>query len=154
MPHGRRHGKPAGTVRRVHDRGGAVGGLWVALVLDRATNIDEVVGKHASAFFESVFNRAAARCQTVKRAADDADYYPRVSIRGKPYSKRDEAMFGEALRRVREGSNISRLATGNASGHVGFAGGPQTYAPGTGERYGIEGPDVEGVKDSGFRGGA
>src|SRR6516165_5346754 len=39
-------GKPAGTVRRVHDRGGAVGGLWVALVLDRATNIDEVVGKH------------------------------------------------------------------------------------------------------------
>ena len=101
----------------------------------------------ASAFFESVFNRAAARCQTVKRAADDADYYPRVSIRGKPYSKRDEAMFGEALRRVREGSNISRLATGNASGHVGFAGGPQTYAPGTGERYGIEGPDVGWVRE-------
>ena len=46
MPHGRRHGKPAGTARRVHDRGGAAGGLWVALVLDRATNIDEVVGKH------------------------------------------------------------------------------------------------------------
>jgi hypothetical protein len=101
----------------------------------------------ASAFFESVFNRAAARCQTVKRAADDADYYPRVSVRGKPYSKRDEAMFGEALQRVREGSNISRLATGNASGHVGFAGGPQTYAPGTGERYGIEGPDVGWVRE-------
>ena len=46
MPHGRRHGKPAGTARRVHDRGGAAGGLWVALVLDRTTNIDEVVGKH------------------------------------------------------------------------------------------------------------
>src|SRR5215470_12723625 len=46
MPHGRRHGKPAGTARRVHDRGGSAGGLWVALVLDRATNIDEVVGKH------------------------------------------------------------------------------------------------------------
>ena len=101
----------------------------------------------ASAFFESVFNRAAARCQTVKRADDDADYYPRVSIRGKPYSKRDEVMFGEALRRVREGSNISRLATGNASGHVGFAVGPQTYAPGTGERYGIEGPDVRWARD-------
>src|SRR6516164_459482 len=46
MPHGRRHDKPAGTTRRVHDRGGAAGRLWVALVLDRATNIDEVVGKH------------------------------------------------------------------------------------------------------------
>ena len=108
----------------------------------------------ASAFFESVFNRAAARCQTVKRAADDADYYPRVSIRGKPYSKRDEVMFGEALRRVREGSNISRLATGNASGHVGFAGGPQTYAPGTGERYGVEGPDVGWVREMVRRAGS
>ena len=46
MPHGRRYGKPAGTARRVHDRGGAAGGLWVALVLERATNIDEVVGNH------------------------------------------------------------------------------------------------------------
>ena len=94
-----------------------------------------------------MFNRAAARCQTVKRAASDAGYYPRVSIRGKSYSKRDEAMFGEALQHVREGSNISRLATGNASGHVGFAGGPQTYAPGTGERYDIEGPDVGWVRE-------
>ena len=46
MPHDRRHDKPAGTARRVHGRGGAAGGLWVAPVLDRATNIDEVVGKH------------------------------------------------------------------------------------------------------------
>ena len=37
MPHGRRHGKPAGTARRVHGRDGAAGGLWVALALDRAT---------------------------------------------------------------------------------------------------------------------
>jgi hypothetical protein len=96
----------------------------------------------ANAFFETVFNRGAARGQTVKRAVNDAGYYPRVSIRGKPYSEHEGAMFGEALDRVREGSNISGLATGNASGHVGFAGGPQTYAPGTGERYGIEGPDV------------
>ena len=46
MPHDRRHDKPAGTARRVHGRGGAAGGLWVAPVLDRATNIDEVVGNH------------------------------------------------------------------------------------------------------------
>src|SRR5438132_1313452 len=38
--------KPAGTARRVHDGGGRRGGLWVALVLDCATNIDEVVGNH------------------------------------------------------------------------------------------------------------
>ena len=56
-------------------------------------------------------------------------------------------MFGEALQHVRKGSNISRLATGNASGHVGFAGGPQTFASGTGERFGIEGPDVGWARD-------
>ena len=56
-------------------------------------------------------------------------------------------MFGEALQYVCEGSNISRLATGNASGHVGFAGGPQTFASGTGERFGIEGPDMRWARD-------
>src|SRR5215470_6652032 len=50
MPHGRRHGKPAGTARRGSRSrrcgGRGYGSLWVALALDRATNIDEVVGKH------------------------------------------------------------------------------------------------------------
>jgi hypothetical protein len=45
-------------------------------------------------------------------------------------------MAGTAL----QGSNISNFATGNASGTVGFAGGPQTFRAG-GERFGIEGPD-------------
>ena len=42
------------------------------------------------------------------------------------------------------GSNITKYATGNASGTVGFNKGPQTAqfgGPGS-ERYGIEGPDV------------
>src|SRR5207302_9892660 len=47
MPHGRQQGKPAGTARRVRDRGVRAGPLWVALVLDCATNIDEVVGNHS-----------------------------------------------------------------------------------------------------------
>src|SRR5258705_13843364 len=43
-----------------------------------------------------------------------------------------------------QGSNISNYATGNASGGVGFAGGPETFRAG-GERFGIEGPDLAKV---------
>lgn len=51
-----------------------------------------------------------------------------------------ETKYADMLAKVRGGSNLSNYATGNASGTVGFAGGPQTYASG-GERFGIEGPD-------------
>src|SRR5215471_2031375 len=72
MPHGRRHGKPAGTARRVHDRGGAAGGLWVALVLDRATNIDEVVGKHSKSdpAFDADIAAISAAVETVPPLGD------------------------------------------------------------------------------------
>ena len=42
--------------------------------------------------------------------------------------------------KVLGGSNVANYATGNASGTVGFAGGPQTFAA-NGERFGVEGPD-------------
>lgn len=93
----------------------------------------------AQAFMESVFNRAAARGQTLDQAMNDAGYYPRVSLVGKTPS--DPQMYSQVLGSVLQGSNLSKRATGNASGTVGFAGGPQTYSPGTGERFGIEGPD-------------
>src|SRR6516162_3996818 len=72
MPHGRRHGKPAGTARRVHDRGGAAGGLWGALVLDRATNIDEVVGKHPKSdpAFEADIAAISAAVETMPPLGD------------------------------------------------------------------------------------
>src|SRR5262252_8083783 len=72
MPHGRRHGKPAGTARRVHGRDGAAGGLWVALALDRATNIDEVVGKHPKSdpAFDADIASISAAVETVPPLGD------------------------------------------------------------------------------------
>ena len=94
------------------------------------------------AFLESVVNRAAARGQPLSSAINDPSYFPRITqqraARGVPgdlasgYSPLVDAVAG--------GSNTAKYATGNASGTVGFNGGPQTAAYG-GERFGIEGPD-------------
>ena len=94
------------------------------------------------AFLESVVNRAAARNQPLSSAINDPSYFPRITqqraARGVPgdlaggYQPLVDAMAG--------GSNTANYATGNASGTVGFNGGPQTAAYG-GERFGIEGPD-------------
>ena len=86
------------------------------------------------AFIETVFNRAAARGQTLRRTMAH-DYYPNQSLRYVP-----GANYQGTLDAVMGGSNVSGLATGNASLDVGFAGGPQTFKAG-GERFGIEGPD-------------
>jgi len=93
------------------------------------------------AFMETVFNRAAARGQSLVEAIHDANYYPRVSRQPTDLSDNEVLSFGKTLSAVGQGSNLSNGATGNASGTVGFAGGPQTYSAG-GERFGIEGPDV------------
>ncbi len=100
------------------------------------------------AFMESVFNRAAARGQTLTEAMNDSGYYPKVSLRGKEPT--DRAGYSTALDNVLSGSNISNYATGNASGRVMFAGGPQTYNPGTGERFGREGPDMGWADSIGY----
>ena len=91
---------------------------------------------------ETLFNRAHARGTTLLQTMNDKGYYPAVSIKGKSFDDTDAGLMQEALGRVVSGSNISGGATGNASGKVMFAGGPQTYSPGTGERFGIEGPDI------------
>src|SRR6516165_8313569 len=96
--------------------------------------------KATQAFMESVLNRADARGQTLAKAINDRHYYPAVSLRGwDPGDNRP--MFRAVLDKVLAGSNLAGFATGNASGHVGFNGGRQTYVPGTGERFGIEGTD-------------
>jgi hypothetical protein len=92
------------------------------------------------AFIESVMNRASARGQTLRQAVHDSGYYPKtttskVGAGGGP-------QVNDILNTVFSGSNVSGYATGNASGTVGFAGGPQTYNPGTGERFGIEKSDI------------
>ena len=94
------------------------------------------------AFMETVFNRASARGQTLDQTLRGS-YFPKTTynaadrVMGSPAM---ETKYADMLAKVRGGSNISNYATGNASGTVGFAGGPQTFAAG-GERFGIEGPD-------------
>ena len=100
--------------------------------------------KATQAFMESVLNRADARGQTLAEAINDRHYYPAVSLRGWDPGD-DRPMFRAILDKVLTGSNVAGFATGNASKHVGFNGGRQTYVPGTGERFGIEGTDFAWV---------
>jgi hypothetical protein len=94
------------------------------------------------AFMETVFNRAASRGQSLSFALNDRNYYPGVSFRPAKMDEDTVANYQKMLDAAAAGSNISNYATGNASGNVGFAGGPQTYSAG-GERFGIEGPDLK-----------
>lgn len=105
----------------------------------------EVGGQGADAqqaFMESIFNRASARGMSLEQTLSDKKYFPQSTFdaANRYASQANPVTYDELLNKVREGSNISGFATGNASGTVGFAGGPMTYASG-GERFGIEGPD-------------
>jgi len=93
------------------------------------------------AIAETFANRGVARNQTLDRVLS-GDYFPQVTHQraARPVTPADRAQYDPIIDKVLAGSNIANYATGNASGTVGFAGGPQTYASG-GERYGIEGPD-------------
>ncbi|MBN8917735.1 MAG: phage tail length tape measure family protein [Rhizobiales bacterium] len=99
------------------------------------------------AFMESIFNRASARNMSLDQVLNDRKYFPQETFSNADrYMSQDlSGKYGSILDQVRGGSNISNYATGNASGTVGFAGGPQTFAAG-GERFGIEGPDMSWVK--------
>lgn len=94
------------------------------------------------AFMESIFNRANSRGMSLEQTLGDKNYFPQSTFdaANRYASQANPVTYDDLLSKVREGSNISNYATGNASGTVGFAGGPMTYASG-GERFGIEGPD-------------
>ncbi|MFG1247265.1 hypothetical protein [Xanthobacter flavus] len=94
------------------------------------------------AFIETIMNRAAARGQTLAQTMTGS-YFPEVThLRTAAYSSSPgiTSRYDGAITAALQGSNVGRFATGNASGTVGFAGGPQVVAHG-GERFGIEGPD-------------
>ncbi len=96
------------------------------------------------AFMESVLNRASARGMSLDRTLSDRAYFPSSTFSAADRAMADPRLgvkYDDMLARVGAGSNLAGYATGNASGTVGFAGGPQTFAAG-GERYGIEGPDL------------
>lgn len=95
------------------------------------------------AFMETIFNRAKARGQSLWDTLHGS-YFPATT-----HSKADALMgdkrLEEKYRSIYEsvigGSNITNGATGNASGDVGFGGGPETFRSGW-ERFGIEAPDL------------
>lgn len=94
------------------------------------------------AFIETLLNRADARGKSLWDTMHGA-YFPGITHQrtaariGDP---RLDQKYGGIVGSVSGGSNVANYATGNASGTVGFAGGPQTFSAG-GERFGIEGPD-------------
>lgn len=98
------------------------------------------------AFLETVLNRAAARnlplTDTMSRYVPSTGegYYPSLGNTG-ALSDAQRTFYGNLLTRVMAGSDLTGGATGNASGTVGFAGGPMTARIG-GEKFGIEGPDM------------
>jgi hypothetical protein len=97
------------------------------------------------AFMESIFNRAAARGMSLGRAINDPNYFAAASFKPTSLSGEQTGRFGQILSNVVAGSNVSNFATGNASGTVGFGGGPTTFSAG-GERFGIEKPDLGWVQ--------
>ncbi|WP_238121958.1 MULTISPECIES: phage tail length tape measure family protein [unclassified Xanthobacter] len=107
----------------------------------------EVGGQGAEAqlaFVETLFNRGAARGMSLSQVISDRGYFPSQTFAAADRYASDPGLadrYAGILGAVRGGSNVSSWATGNASGSVGFAGGPQTYAAG-GERFGVEGPDM------------
>jgi hypothetical protein len=95
------------------------------------------------AFMETIFNRAAARGQSLRQTLSGS-FFPAITHRRAeiPVTEAERARYGNTISSVLAGSNISNYATGNASGTVGFNGGPQTFSAG-GERFGVEGPDKD-----------
>lgn len=102
------------------------------------------------AFIETIMNRAASRGQTIRetlpgsRGTTPGTYFPNITHQRAAQFAADPRTldrYRSQIEAVLGGSNISGYATGNASGAVGFAGGPQTSAYG-GERFGVEGPDI------------
>lgn len=96
------------------------------------------------AFMETIFNRASARNMSLASVLGDRGYFPAETFANADRFMTDPAMeqkYAAMLAQVRAGSNVSGYATGNASGTVGFGGGPQTFASG-GEKFGIEKADT------------
>ncbi len=104
-------------------------------------------GLAQQAFMESTMNRASARGMSLDQVLSDRAYFPRSTFdaAGRWMGGGLDDKYGGMLGQVRGGSNISGWATGNASGGVGFAGGPQTAMFG-GEKFGIEAADMGWAK--------
>jgi hypothetical protein len=158
-PGGSMMGGDFGSQTLREQRGGYLDELSDPKVRDRLYSMTqaEVGGQGTNAevqWQESLFNRARSRGQTLWDAMhglhskqNPEGYWPQATLTKADRAPTEaESASGElAMRQVLMGSNRSNLATGNASGTVGFAGGPETSRITVGkkvfERFGIEGPD-------------
>lgn len=112
-------------------------------ILDRLYAITEAeVGpynkKDQIAFMESVVNRAIARGESLYDTLNTS-YFPNQTYRraaGYIGSEELRKKYQDVYDNVMSGSNISKYATGNASGNVRFGGGPTTYS--NTEIFGLE----------------
>lgn len=97
----------------------------------------------AQAWMETVMNRAASRSKTLRQVVTGA-YYGKNNDSGltNALSDKNKLRLDTALALVLAGSNITKYATGNASGNAGFGYGNGREDPYTlmvdGERFGIE----------------
>jgi hypothetical protein len=114
----------------------------------------------AKAFMEVATNRADADKRSIpellsgyKGGHAGMDYYPEIThTRAQnPLSQTERDYYDGIAKEVREGSNVANFGTGNASGSVGFAGGPMTAKHG-GEKFGIEGWTAQWAKEKGYSG--
>ena len=105
------------------------------------------------AFLETVINRAQARNQPLSAVIHDQQYFPAITHQraARGIDPQTAQEYAPILDNVLNGSNVAHYATGNASGTVGFNGGPQTAAYG-GERFGVEGPDRNWATKAGLGG--
>ena len=126
----------AGLVDELRKDPGLIGQLFSLTKREVGTQGPEA----QQAFIETVFNRSGIRRKPIGTTITDPGYYAKKSLVPANLSDEDIASFGESLKKVIQGSNISNNATGNASDTVGFNGGPLTARFG-GEKFGIEGPD-------------
>lgn len=109
--------------------------------------------KAQQAFLECISNRSVSRYDgdLVKAVNNHDGYYPQKdNSRWKNLSGQIDDTLEEKYKNIghkvfKEASNISKYATGNASGSVGFGGGPQTLHTG-GEKFGIESADIGWAK--------
>lgn len=117
-------------------------------------------GNHSAqtALMETIFNRAAARKQSLMKTMQ-SDYYAPFKDGGYNRAlKKLESnpqlvkhLEDNIIPSVQGGSNVSNFATGNASGTVGFGKGGYGVSSFGGERFGVEAADrkwVDGVKSA------
>jgi hypothetical protein len=119
----------------------------------------------AKAFMESATNRADHEGKDLdelfmgsRGPHSGQKYYPGITHeRAGNYTltQTEKQYYDSIAEEVKGGSNIANFATGNASGKVGFAGGPRTAShgkPGLMENYGIEGWTADWARSKGYTG--